>query len=56
MQPLPYFLSHNNYKGLRKKNGPTDCSVALPAPPVPIGWYSTYTHAHTHLPLLHPRL
>lgn len=44
MQPLPYFLSHNNYKGLRKKNGPTDCSVALPAP---TGSHRLVQHLHT---------
>lgn len=46
MQPSPYFLSHNNYKG-REKICPTDSSVALSAPLVLIGWHSTYTHTHT---------
>jgi len=60
MQPLPYFLSHHNYKG-REKICPTDCSVALSAPSVLIGWHSTCTHTqrraralsryvHKHLP------
>lgn len=49
MQPLPYFLSHNNYKGW-EKICPTDCSVALSAPSVLIGWDSTYTHTCARSP------